>query len=78
MNTAEIITGEICGTAAFLGLTVGYTWLYLHYAKQGVLKFGKPVERGARKKDAQDAAPEAATPREGTVPIGAGRELGAA
>ena len=48
MNTAEIITGEICGTFAFLGLTVGYTWLYLHYAKQGVLKFSRPPQTKAK------------------------------
>lgn len=56
MNTAEVITGEICGTAAFLGLTVGYTWLYLRYAEKGVLKFGKPVQRGQKKQDGEDTS----------------------
>jgi hypothetical protein len=77
VNTAEIITGEICGTAAFLGLTVGYTWLYLHYAKQGVLKFGKPVERSSRKKTSAGDAP-AETGEPAPVPIGAGQERTAA
>jgi hypothetical protein len=44
MNTAEIIAGEVCGTAAFLGLAIGYPWLVLHYARLGVLKLAKPTE----------------------------------
>lgn len=69
MNTAEIIAGEVCGTAAFLGLAIGYPWLVLHYAHMGVLKLGKPSQRnGATPKattnsvaDAADVAPASAT-----------------
>ena len=76
MNTAEIIAGEVCGTAAFLGLAIGYPWLVLHYAHLGVLKLGKPAQRnGAAPKaeiansvaDAADEAPASATVSRPTI-----------
>ena len=45
LNTAEIITGEAAGTAAFLGIAIGYPWLWLHYASTGVLKLAKAQQR---------------------------------
>lgn len=44
MNTAEIIAGEVCGTAAFLGVAIGYPWLWLHYAGTGVLRLARPPQ----------------------------------
>jgi hypothetical protein len=68
MNTAEIIAGEVCGTAAFLGLAIGYPWLVLHYAHLGVLKLGKPAQRNGTAPKAEiansagGAVDEAASP----------------
>jgi hypothetical protein len=42
VNTAEVIAGEICGTAAFLGVAIGYPLLWLAYARAGVLKLAAP------------------------------------
>lgn len=64
MNTAEIITGEVCGTVAFLGCL----WLALHYAKAGVLKLAAPPPSMRQ----QPAVPE------NTAPAAAGEAPAAA
>jgi hypothetical protein len=73
VNTAEAIAGELCGTAAFLGIAIGYPWLWLHYAAAGVLKLSRPPQPKAPPvttnsvADAADEAPASATGQKPTM-----------
>ena len=59
MNTIEVVTGEVCGTAAFLGIAIGYPLLWLAYARAGVLRLAappKPRQQAATPENAAVAA----------------------
>lgn len=72
LNTAEIIAGEACGTVAFLGVAIGYPWLWLHYASTGVLKLSRPPQPRSAVPESSAvaaAAPEVPAATAGPTPV---------